>query len=62
MDEAGQFLSDPLPPGCRLRDKEIFELRIVLVADPIFDTIILLRLLTAMFSQSFGKVPFTVYF
>ena len=40
MDEAWQFLSDP-PPGCRLRDKEIFELRIVLVADPIFDTIIL---------------------
>ena len=62
MDEARQFSSDPPPPGWSLRNKDIFKLRIVLVADPIFDTIILLRLLTAMFSQNFGKVPFTVYF
>ena len=40
MDEAWQFLSDP-PPNCRLRNKENFELRLVLVADSKFDTIIL---------------------
>ena len=40
MDEAGQFLSDP-PPSGRLRNKENFDLRLILVADSKFDNIIL---------------------